>query len=127
MPPGTAVAEWDLAGPKVDTKDAPFSIAWPDENRLNLKRSRVVKAAGVVPAYGAVYQRGSFFVFVTAVQDAGSIPYGIPVEDGRLILGPDISSFNFEKDGTRYNLLGNVPYEELLEIADVINRGPRGS
>jgi hypothetical protein len=66
-------------------------------------------------------------LLVTANASAGaSVPaYGIPVElggtKGRLILGAAMSSYAFVREGTYYTLSGNLPVEELLEVAALMS------
>lgn len=127
VPEGTLVTDWDLAGPQVTDaamrQEASFPIVLPDSNRLELKRVHLARAAGPVPAFCATYRRGPHVLLVTANASAGaSVPaYGIPLElgasKGRLILGAAMSSYAFVREGTYYTLSGNVPVEELLEVA----------
>ncbi len=127
VPEGTLVTDWDLAGPAVTDaamrQEASFPIVLPDSNRLDLERVHLARAAGPIPAFCAQYRRGPHVLLVTVNASAGaSVPaYGIELElgasRGRLILGPALSSYAFVRQGTYYTLTGNLPVEELLEVA----------
>lgn len=129
IPEGTIVAEWNLESPAVKDdalETAGFELVLPDDNPLGLKRTRLVRAGGPFNALGARYQRGPHFVLVLAHPSMGlSVPeYGVPVKagaSGRLILGPSTSSYAFVRDGTYYTLLGNAPFEEILQLAEIIH------
>jgi outer membrane lipoprotein-sorting protein len=126
VPDGTVVAEWDLETPAWEEervrKEAKFPLVLPDQNELGLTRSRIVRAAGPIPAYCIRYQRGGHFVLMTAFASNGmSVPeYGLPIDEGRLILSPAVTSFSFVHEGTYYALLGNLPYDELLALSKKI-------
>jgi outer membrane lipoprotein-sorting protein len=126
IPEGTLISSWDLAGPAWEEarvrKEAKFALVLPDDNALGLSRKKIVRAPGPIPAYCVRYERSSHFVLMTAFASGGmSVPeYGLPLEEGRLIIGPSISSFAFVHDGTYYSLLGNVPYEELVALGKKI-------
>lgn len=133
IPKGTIIAEWDLAAPAVTEaamrREAPFEVNLPDHNELELKRTRIVRAAGPIPAFCARYDRGVHFLLVIAHASGGfAVPaYGLPIdtgEQGRLILGPSTASYAFVHDGTYYTLLGNLPYEEILDVAGLISAEP---
>lgn len=130
LPKGTIIAEWDLAAPAVTEpamkKEATFALVLPDDNALELKRTRIVRAAGPLPAFCARYDRGAHFLLVVAHPSSGfSVPaYGLPIDTGtkgRLIIGPSTASYVFVHDGTYYTLLGNLPYEEILDVAKLIS------
>ncbi len=124
---GTFISDWDLESPAIDPatieKEAPFRVVLPDDNGLGLERTRIIRAAGPLPAYLARYQRGPHFLLVIEHPSNGlSVPkYGLAVETGapggRLILSPITSSYAFVRDGTYYTLFGDLPSEELLAIA----------
>ncbi len=131
LPADTLISDWDLSGAAWEEermrKEVKFPLILPDTNALGLVRRKIVRAAGPIPAYCARYERGVHFVLVTAFASNGmSVPeYGLPIkagqEDGRLILGPLMSSYAFVHDGTYYSLLGNLPYEELIALGQKIS------
>lgn len=127
VPEGTLITDWDTAGAQVTEaamrQEASFPIVLPPEGTLKLQRAHLSRAAGPIPAFCARYQRGPHVLLVTVSASAGaSVPaYGIPLElgasKGRLILGAAMSSYAFVREGTYYTLFGNLPVEELLEVA----------
>ncbi|MHB8417256.1 MAG: LolA family protein [Myxococcales bacterium] len=129
LPPATIVTHWDLGGPDVPPalarEGANFPLEIPPAPPEGLLQTRIVRVAGLIPAYTVVYRDDPHYLLLTEYRDLGvrfaAAEIGLPLaagkHQGRLLLAPLSSTYTFRENGVVYQLFGNVPFEELLAFA----------
>lgn len=129
FPAGANVARWDLAARAYTATEARAAaphlrFALPVVRDLRLEK--LVRLAGIVPGFTAVYRRSPYYLYCAMVKDLG-----LPLHEGpavtiqgrhryRLRFAPINTGVDFNAGGVRYTLVSNLPYPELLALADTI-------
>lgn len=131
LPKNAIVSRWDLAStglPELEMREqAHFDLALPKLPE-EWKLERIVRQEGPVPAFSLVYRRGPHYVVLSMWKDLGVRPvseaHGVPIalhgHRGRIVIGPVISSYTTALRGTMYVFTSNVPFDELLTLADTL-------
>lgn len=132
VPTDAIVSDWDLASKGVSEaearKDAGFGFRLPKSLPMNLKLEKIIRQKGPVPAFTAQYGARPYSLSVITFKDYGVslVPGGrglkvtIGKSEGRLIPNPHMSSLSFASEGAQYVLVGNVPEEALIAVANEI-------
>lgn len=128
LPKNVILARWDMSStgiPEPEMREsANFDYTLPAKLPAGFVFDRIVRQEGPVPAFTVVYRRGAQFVFLSLFRDTGLRPaseeHGIKVKRGRLLISPTLSSYTFTTKGTMYIFTSNLPFDELLALADQI-------
>jgi len=131
FPPETNISRWDL-GKKGLTlaqvkKAMNFRVALPSGLPESMKLAKAVKAPGFIPACCLVYYDGLYNLILTEIKDYGieavkprGIRTGSPGRDARLLFSGDNVIITWKRKGVILTLTGNLPYYEMLSIAENI-------
>ncbi len=131
LPKNVILSRWDMSStglPEQEMREqANFELSLP---RLpaGFALERIVRQEGPVPAFTIVYRRGGQFLFLSVWKDLGLRPtpetHGVPVplgdKHGHLVVGPTVSSYSVSHRGTMYVLMGNLPFDQVLQFASEI-------
>ncbi|MFC2048692.1 outer membrane lipoprotein carrier protein LolA [Elusimicrobiota bacterium] len=131
FPPQTTIVRWSLAGKSYKLsrtkRDMNFKLKLPTTLSEDMKLTKIVKAPGLIPAACLIYYDDLYYLILTEIKDYGlpvPPPRGIPVpdiaEDARLNLFGESSIISWTKKGVKLTLTGNLPYYEMLSIAENI-------
>ncbi len=126
FPEGTTVARYDLGGPSVTAADLQAALPRGKAPAAlwNIPLTKIVRVDGVVPGFALLYRKSPFTITFSMVKDFGIElipPRGMRVSGKRPYL---VNFFGtsalvyFLADDVHYLLAGNVPYEELLTVAE---------
>jgi outer membrane lipoprotein-sorting protein len=101
----------------------PSDLAGSLPRQMSLRK--IIRQEGMVPAFTLLYEKKPYFLNLTVFKDYGisGIPEGrgLPLKTGKkgaLITGPHSTFYSFVSGGTQYILVGNLPFEEILELSE---------
>jgi hypothetical protein len=132
LPKNVVLSRWDLSSPGLPEQEmreqANFELSLP-RVPTGFQLERIVRQEGPVPAFTLVYRRGAQFLLLSVWKDLGlratSEPHGVPVtlgaQRGHVVIGPTVSTYSTSHRGTMYVLIGNVPFDQILEVASEIH------
>ena len=106
-------------------KEANFKFVLSQKIPAGFHLKKIIKQKGAVPAFSAIYEKRPFFIFVTSFKDYGFslIPAGRGIhiggkESGELLPNPHLSSYSFVHNEVQYNVTGNIPIDQLVQISE---------
>ncbi|MES3037023.1 MAG: outer membrane lipoprotein carrier protein LolA [Bdellovibrionota bacterium] len=136
IPADTIVSEWDMNSKGLTEENlkaqAGIKVRLPKNLPNGLKLNKIIKQAGPVPAFTALYEKKPYSLSVIFFKDYGisGIPSGRGLKvntgkiKGRLLPNPHVSSYSFIDRGIQYVLIGNIPVEGIVEVAKEIGSQP---
>ncbi|MFC1679376.1 outer membrane lipoprotein carrier protein LolA [Elusimicrobiota bacterium] len=131
FPYETTVGRWKLDASSFTLaqvkKDMNFEMLLPTKLPKSMKLKRIVKAPGFVPATCLIYSDGLYYLMLTEMRDyeiEAVKPRGIKVPDvadgARLLLFGESSIVSWKEKGVILTLTGNLPYHDVVSIAESI-------
>ncbi|MFC2061619.1 outer membrane lipoprotein carrier protein LolA [Elusimicrobiota bacterium] len=131
FPRDTTVVKWNL-------RDRHYQIAEIKEHMnfklqiakylpKNMKLIKIIKAPGLVPTVCMVYYDGLYYFMLTEIKDYGlkaprqrGVPIGSIDKNARLNFFGESTYISWTKNGVNLTLTGNLPYHEMIVIAENI-------
>lgn len=129
IPKDAIVSRWDLNAKSYTPEQASAELGakfrLPTQLPRQLRLHKLIRQAGPVPAFTALYEKRPYFLNLTLFKDYGTslVPagFGLRLKDkkgGDLILGPRSSTYSFVSAGMQYVASGNLPLEEFLDVVE---------
>jgi len=132
FPPGTIVAKWNLGGKNYSLTEIKHLMNFPVQSPhflpSSMKRIKIVKAEGPIPAACFIFSDGMYHILLSEIKS-----FGLMIDKQKGISIPSIkhhAKLNFFgeeivvswiKDNVQLMLSSNLPYDQVIGIAENIS------
>ncbi|MES2854478.1 MAG: hypothetical protein V4692_01390 [Bdellovibrionota bacterium] len=137
IPDEALLSEWDTMGKSYTEAEVRKStgLKFHIPNPQGMKLTKIIKQAGMVPAYTVLYDGYPFSISMMVFRNYGVslVPGGrglkVPAGtiNGELIPNPHVNTYSFIHGEAQYVIMGNVPAERILAMAKEIGAQPQAA